>query len=67
MAIPYIDTNPLGNGYYSFAREEVEIGVFLRLPGALVVSDHHRNVLRGPNWKFFGPYEYWDANKIERW
>ncbi|MDH3745550.1 MAG: hypothetical protein OES47_10670, partial [Acidobacteriota bacterium] len=21
--------------------------------------------LRGPNWNFFGPYEFWDINKIE--
>jgi hypothetical protein len=22
-------------------------------------------LLRGPNWNFFGPYEYWDAHKVE--
>src|SRR5689334_21597357 len=21
--------------------------------------------LRGPNWNFFGPYEYWDPGKVE--
>jgi hypothetical protein len=21
--------------------------------------------LRGPNWGFFGPYEYWDSHKVE--
>ncbi len=21
--------------------------------------------LRGPNWNFFGPFEYWDAHKVE--
>ena len=21
--------------------------------------------LRGPNWNFFGPYEYWDLHKLE--
>jgi hypothetical protein len=21
--------------------------------------------LRGPNWNFFGPYEHWDAHKVE--
>ena len=21
--------------------------------------------MRGPNWNFFGPFEYWDVNKIE--
>jgi hypothetical protein len=22
-------------------------------------------VLRGPNWNFFGPFEYWDIHKLE--
>ncbi len=22
-------------------------------------------LLRGPNWNFFGPYEHWDAHKVE--
>ena len=22
-------------------------------------------LLRGPNWNFFGPYEFWDAHKVE--
>ena len=21
--------------------------------------------MRGPNWNFFGPYEHWDAHKVE--
>ena len=29
MAIPYIDTNPKGNGYYSFRDRKWEIGIFL--------------------------------------
>ena len=29
MAIPYIDTNPKGNGYFTFQERKVEITLFL--------------------------------------
>ncbi|HXG59091.1 MAG TPA: hypothetical protein VNL91_08715 [Thermoanaerobaculia bacterium] len=65
MAIPYIDTNPKGNGYYSFRERKWEIGVFLYgflvLWSFLIITG---TFLRGPNWNFFGPYEYWDPNKL---
>jgi hypothetical protein len=66
MAIPYIDTNPRGNGYYSFKERKWEIGVFLYgflvLWSFLIITG---TFLRGPNWSFYGPYEYWDPNKLE--
>ena len=66
MAIPYIDTNPKGNGYYTFAERKVEIVLFLFgfliLWNALIVLG---TFLRGPNWNFFGPFEYWDIHKLE--
>ena len=66
MAIPYIDTNPKGNGYYSFRERKWEIGVFLYgflvLWSFLIITG---TFLRGPNWSFYGPYEYWDPNKLE--
>lgn len=65
MAIPYIDTNPKGNGYYSFRERRWEIGIFLYgflvLWSFLIITG---TFLRGPNWNFFGPYEYWDPNKL---
>ena len=65
MAIPYIDTNPKGNGYYSFRERKYEIGIFLYgflvLWSFLIITG---TFLRGPNWNFFGPYEYWDPNKL---
>src|SRR5215212_2989492 len=66
MAIPYIDTNPKGNGYYSFRERKWEVGVFLY--GCLVLWSFliiTGTFLRGPNWNFFGPYEFWDPNKLE--
>jgi hypothetical protein len=65
MAIPYIDTNPKGNGYYSFRERRWEVGIFmygfLVLWSFLIITG---TFLRGPNWNFFGPYEYWDPNKL---
>ena len=66
IAIPYIDTNPKGNGYYTFRERKAEIVVFLFgfliLWCLLVISG---TFLRGPNWNFFGPYEYWDVHRVE--
>jgi hypothetical protein len=66
MAIPYIDTNPKGNGYFTFKERRVEITLFLFgfliLWVLLVLLG---TFLRGPNWNFFGPYEYWDLHKLE--
>lgn len=66
MAIPYIDFNKKGNGYYTikqrrFAYIVFQLG-FLELWVTLIVLG---TLLRGPNWNFFGPYEAWDAHKVE--
>jgi hypothetical protein len=66
MAIPYIDTNPKGNGYFTLKERKVEITLFLFgfliLWVLLVILG---TFLRGPNWNFFGPYERWDLHKLE--
>jgi hypothetical protein len=66
MAIPYIDTNPKGNGYFTFKERKTEIILFLFgfliLWCQLIVIG---TFLRGPNWNFFGPFEFWDVAKIE--
>jgi hypothetical protein len=66
MAIPYIDLNPKGNGYYTFVERRAEITIFLfgfLIQWVLLVI--LGTFLRGPNWNFFGPYEYWDLHKLE--
>jgi hypothetical protein len=66
MAIPYIDFNKLGNGYYTYNERKFAIITFmfgfLPLWVAMIVLG---TFLRGPNWNFFGPYEYWDVHKLE--
>ena len=45
MAIPYIDTNPRGNGYFSFRERKWEIVMFLlRVPHPVGRPHHPRNV-----------------------
>jgi len=63
-AIPYLDTNKLGNGYYTirqrpFAYVTFQFG-FLALWTSLILIG---TFLRGPNWSYFGLYETWDAHK----
>jgi hypothetical protein len=66
IAIPYIDPNPKGNGYFTWKERKYEISIFLFgfliLWVLLVISG---TFLRGPNWNFFGPYEYWDVHRVE--
>ena len=65
MAIPYLDFNRKGCGYYTiderkFAYLVFQFG-FLELWVILIILG---TFLRGPNWNFFGPFETWDAHKV---
>ena len=65
LAIPYIDVSPQGNGYYSFKGRYLAMGGFLF--GWLVLWIYLILIgtfLRGPNWTFYGPFEYWDFHKV---
>lgn len=65
IAIPYIDPNPKGNGYYTFQERKSAISFFLF--GWLVLWVFLIIIgtfLRGPNWVFYGPFEYWDHSKV---
>ena len=65
IAIPYIDYNQKGNGYFTFTQRKFAVSTFLFgfvvLWVVLIVLG---TFLRGPNWNFFGPFEYWDPHKV---
>ena len=66
MAIPYLDFNPKGSGYYTIVERKFSYLTFqfgfLLLWVVLIVLG---TFLRGPNWNIFGPYEFWDVHKVE--
>ncbi len=65
MAIPYIDVNPKGNGYYCFKDRRFAILTFLF--GFLVLWVWlviQGTFMRGPGWNFFMPWEEWDPHKV---
>ncbi len=66
MAMPYLDFNKKGNGYYSIAERKFSYLTFqfgfLELWITLIILG---TFLRGPNWNFFGPFEYWTPYKVE--
>ena len=65
IALPYVDTNPKGNGYYTIKERFNVIWVigfgFVVLWIALIFLG---TFMRGPGWNFFGPFEYWDKHKV---
>ncbi len=65
IAIPFIDRNPKGNGYYTYNDRKLAITPFLFGFLILWVSLVFMGTfLRGPNWNFFGPFEFWDPHKV---
>jgi hypothetical protein len=65
MAIPYLDNNPRGNGYYTFAERRFEILTFsfgfLILWVLLIIVG---TFLRGPGWMWFWPWQEWDPHRV---
>ncbi len=65
MAIPYLDFNEQGDGYYTIKQRRFAYLVFqfgfLQLWILLILIG---TFMRGPNWCFFGLYEFRDPHKI---
>jgi hypothetical protein len=65
IAVPYCDRNPKGAGYYTLKERPFAVGTFLFGFIVLWISlIFMGTALRGPNWNFFGLYEYWDPHKL---
>ena len=65
MVIPYIDTNPLGSGYYTWKQRRFSISTFLFgfiiLWVAMIMIG---TFIRGPGWQWFWPGQTWDHNRL---
>ena len=65
MAIPYMDANPLGNGYYTFKQRKFAILAFcfgfMVLWLSMVAIG---TFIRGPGWMWFWPGQTWDHNRL---
>ena len=65
MAVPFADTNPLGNGYYTFRQRKFAILTFcfgfLVLWLTMIVIG---TFIRGPGWMWFWPGQTWDHHRL---
>ncbi len=65
LAIPYIDINPKGNGYYTFAERKWSIiifsfGFFVLWLLLIVIGVF----FRGPGWLWYWPWQEWDHSRV---
>src|SRR5687768_14338637 len=64
MVFPYVDSNPLGNGYYTWRQRRVAVGMFaigfLQWILLIVIG----TFIRGPGWIWFWPGQTWDHNAV---
>jgi hypothetical protein len=66
MAIPYIDANPLGNGYYTYRQRRFAIWTFIfGFIFLWVIMIVIGTFIRGPGWMWFWPSQTWDHNRLE--
>ena len=64
-AIPYLDPNPAGVGYYSWRPRRWALGTFLfGLCGLWLPLIVVGTFFRGPGWGWFWPWEVWDAGAV---
>lgn len=66
MVVPYIDANPLGNGYYTYKQRRFSIWTFLvGFVGLWVAMIFIGTFIRGPGWMWFTPGNTWDAQAVQ--
>ena len=65
MAIPYMDANPLGCGYYTYKQRRFAILAFcFGFIGLWVLMVIIGTFIRGPGWMWFWPGVTWDHNRL---
>jgi hypothetical protein len=64
MVFPYVDSNPLGVGYYTWRQRKVAIGAFLYGFFMWIALIFIGTFIRGPGWVWFWPGQTWDHNMV---
>lgn len=65
MAIPFIDINEKGSGYYTFKERKFAILTFcFGFLGIWITLMTIGSFFRGPGWNFFWPWEKWDPHYV---
>jgi hypothetical protein len=64
MVFPYVDSNPLGNGYYSWKQRRFAIGMFSWGFLMWIILIMIGTFIRGPGWIWFWPGQRWDHNAV---
>jgi hypothetical protein len=64
MVFPYVDSNPLGNGYYTLRQRRFAVAMFgwgfAMWIGLIFIG----TFIRGPGWVWFWPGQTWDHNVV---
>ena len=64
MVFPYVDSNPLGNGYYTIKQRRFALAMFgvgwVTWIALIIIG----TFIRGPGWIWFWPGQTWDHNAV---
>ena len=65
ILFPYVDPDRKHTGFYSYRPRKFFMSSFICFFICVwVYLQFVGNVMRGPNWNFFGPFEPWDSHKV---
>jgi hypothetical protein len=64
MVFPYVDSNPLGHGYYTIKQRRVALTMYGWGWLMWIVLIFIGTFIRGPGWIWFWPGQTWDHNAV---
>ena len=64
MVFPYVDSNPLGNGYYTLRQRRFALWMFGAGFAQWIILIVIGTFIRGPGWIWFWPGQTWDHNAV---
>ena len=64
MAIPYLDINPRGVGYYNVRDRKLAAGLFTFGFAMWLILIAIGYYLRGPGWEWYWPWQPWDIHRV---